>query len=258
MDGYASAKRAVFDRQTDADLAVIGIDDPASREIAAWLRERPARVVTVSGGAAADIGLRDGVLGDAAGALAVMADAKALPGAHNAQDAAAAAAMALFLGVPRAAIAPGLAGFPGLPHRQQRVAEHRGVVFVNDSKATNADAVSHALGSYDRLVWVAGGLAKAGGIEPLAEYFPRIAHAVLIGRDAPVLAATLASHGVPHEIAGTLDRAVPAAEAAARRTGTPVVLLSPACASFDQFSGYDARGARFAELARGLACGSVG
>src|SRR5690606_8012755 len=125
--------------------------------------------------------------------------------------------------------------------------------FVNDSKATNADSAARALASYDRVVWIAGGEAKEGGIASLAPYFPRIAKAFLIGRDAPVLAATLAAHGVAHEIAGTLDAAVPAAAAAAFAGAAPVVLLSPACASWDQFTGFDARGARFRELARGLA-----
>jgi UDP-N-acetylmuramoylalanine--D-glutamate ligase len=105
---------------------------------------------------------------------------------------------------------------------------------------------------YDRLVWIAGGQGKAGGIAALAPFFPRIAGAVLIGRDAPDFAATLAAAGVPHRIAGTLEAAVPEALATARRTGAPVVLLSPAAASFDQFSGFEARGARFAALARAL------
>jgi UDP-N-acetylmuramoylalanine--D-glutamate ligase len=101
---------------------------------------------------------------------------------------------------------------------------------------------------YDPVVWIAGGIAKAGGITPLAPYFPRIARAVLIGRDAANMAATLAANGVPHEIVETLDRAVPVAFAQARRTGAHIVLLSPACASFDQFSGFEARGDRFRDL----------
>ena len=104
-------------------------------------------------------------------------------------------------------------------------------------------------------MWIAGGIAKDGGIEALAPLFPRIARAFLIGRDAPALAATLAARCVKHEIAGTLDAAVPAAFAAARAAGAPVVLLSPACASFDQFSGFDARGDRFAALVSQLARG---
>jgi UDP-N-acetylmuramoylalanine--D-glutamate ligase len=113
-----------------------------------------------------------------------------------------------------------------------------------------------ALVCYDRLIWIAGGMAKEGGIEPLVKLFPRIARALLIGRDAPEFAATLARHGVKFDLVGTLDAAVPAAFAAARSENAPIVLLSPACASWDQFTGYDQRGDRFAELARALRPGS--
>jgi UDP-N-acetylmuramoylalanine--D-glutamate ligase len=181
--------------------------------------------------------------------------APALPGAHNAQNAAAAVAIARrFIPVRDAAriIPPALESFPGLPHRQQRIGTVAGVTFINDSKATNADAAARALGCYDRLVWIAGGESKQGGIDSLAPFFPRIAGALLIGRDASQLAARLATAGVPHELSGTLEAAVPAAFAAARRAGAPIVLLSPACASFDQFTGFDARGDRFAALVHAL------
>jgi len=241
MAGYAAAKRAIFDRQTANDLAVIGTDDPPSREMAEWLRSRPAKVVAISGPASTELSRA----------------APALPGTHNAQNAAAASAIAEWLGVPREAITRGIASFPGLPHRQQLVATIDGVTFINDSKATNADAAERALGCYDRIVWIAGGIAKDGGIAPLAPYFPRIASAFLIGRDAAELSATLAAHRVRHSIAATLEAAVPAAFDAARAQAAPVVLLSPACASFDQFSGFDARGDRFIALVHGLACGKA-
>ena len=253
MAGYALAKRAVFNRQNAADVAIIGIDDGDSRALAEQLRARPARVVTISGCQPADICREQGILRDASGDILRMSDAPALPGAHNAQNAAAAAAMAFVLGVSRADVAAAIRGFPGLAHRQQRVGTIGGIAFVNDSKATNADAAARALSCYERIVWIAGGIAKAGGIEPLAPLFPRIARALLIGRDGPAFAATLAAHGVAHQIAGTLDAAVPAALAAARATGAEVVLLSPATASFDQFSGFEARGERFAALVADLA-----
>jgi len=253
MGGYAAAKRAVFDRQRAGDFSVVGIDDALSQEMAAWLAGRPGTVVTISGSVPAEFWAAGSVLRDRLGPILDLADAPTLPGAHNAQNAAAAAAMATALGVTRADIAQWVKTYPGLPHRQQRVAETGGIIFINDSKATNADAAARALGCYERLVWIAGGIAKEGGIAPLSPFFKRIAHAVLIGRDAPSFAATLAAHGVPHTIAGTLDEAVPAAFAAARATGARVVLLSPACASFDQFSGFDARGDRFAALATALA-----
>ena len=239
MGGYALAKRAIFDRQQADDLAVIGVDDAGSRDMAAWLDTRPAAVVRVSG---AEPGLASG---------------PALPGAHNAQNAAAAGAMARYFGATGEVIAEALLSFPGLPHRQQRIVSIDGVTFINDSKATNADAAERALVCYDRLVWIAGGMAKEGGIEPLVPLFPRIARALLIGRDAEQFAATLARHGVPFDSVGTLDAAVPVAFAAAKATGSPVVLLSPACASWDQFTGYDQRGDRFAELARGLQAGGA-
>ena len=254
MAGYAAAKRAIFAGQEAGDAAVIGIDDAPSRTMATWLRQRPGRVRTVSGvSAEADVSGAGGIVRDAAGPIIAMADAPALPGAHNAQNAAAAAALALALGTSRDAVAHGIASFPGLAHRQQRVGAIGGVVFVNDSKATNADAAARALGCYDRIVWIAGGIAKAGGIDDLVPFFPRIVETFLIGRDAPAFAATLAAHGVAHRIVGTLDAAVPAAYQAARASGTGVVLLSPATASFDQFTGFEQRGERFAALMRELA-----
>ena len=234
MAGYAMAKRAIFDRQVAGDLAVVGVDDAGSRDMAGWLDARAARVIRVSGNDTA------------------LASGPALPGAHNAQNAAAATAMARFFGVSDAIIARGLVTYPGLPHRQQRIVTIDGVTFINDSKATNADASERALDCYDRLIWIAGGMAKEGGIEPLAPLFPRVARAVLIGRNAPEFAATLTRAGVPFDMAGTLEAAVPAAFAAAKASGAPTVLLSPACASWDQFTGYDQRGDRFAALARGL------
>jgi UDP-N-acetylmuramoylalanine--D-glutamate ligase len=252
MDFYVRAKSAIFARQTTADLAVIGVDDNWGQQ-ALRLSASPARVVRVSGGPNADVFFRDGVVCDAEGTILPMSEAPTLPGAHNAQNAAAATAMALFLGVARADIAAGLRSYPGLPHRQELITTIDGIAFVNDSKATNADSTAWALGCHDRIVWIAGGMAKEGGIEALAPYFPRLVRTFLIGQDAPILAATLAAHGIAHETVGTLEAAVPAALAAARATGTPVVLLSPACASFDQFSGFDARGDRFADLARSLA-----
>lgn len=247
MHGYAAAKAQIFARQQAEDLGVLGQDDEFSTSMAAAIRGRLAPVSglrRVPGG----IWAEGTVLRDEAGPIADLRDAPALPGSHNAQNAAAAAAVAFEAGLSHSEVATGLAGFPGLPHRQERVGTLAGVTFINDSKATNADSAARALASYERVVWIAGGLAKEGGIDSLAPLFPRVARAVLIGRDAPMLAATLAAHGVPHEIAGTLDAALPAAAAAARGGAAPVVLLSPACASFDQFTGFDARGERFRTL----------
>ncbi len=234
MQGYIDAKLRIFARQTGDDLAVIGLDDEASRLLAG--AGTTASLHTVSGAAPG-------------GLASALADAPALPGAHNAQNALAAAAMARHFGLDAAQIAGALASFAGLPHRQRIVTTIDGIAFVDDSKATNADAASRALGCYDRLVWIAGGIAKSGGIEELAPYFPRIALTLLIGRDAPALAETLAAHDAPHRLVDTLEAAVPQALEAARRLSCPVVLLSPACASFDQFASFESRGQAFARLA---------
>jgi UDP-N-acetylmuramoylalanine--D-glutamate ligase len=229
MAGYAAAKRQIFARQTADDVAVVGIDDELSRAMADSLRGGPARLITIT--SAADIARGD-----------------TLPGSHNAQNAAAASALATALGAPPVAIAEGLKTYPGLPHRQERVRRVGGIAFINDSKATNADSVARALACYDRVVWIAGGMVKAGGIESLAPFFPRVAEAFLIGRDSGILAGTLAAHGVKHRDVGTLDIAVAEAWTAARRGAAPVVLLSPACASWDQFTGFEQRGDVFKNI----------
>nr|WP_295743254.1 UDP-N-acetylmuramoyl-L-alanine--D-glutamate ligase [uncultured Acidocella sp.] len=233
MAGYAAAKRKIFARQDETCLAVIGMDDAPSREMAAWLRTRPAKLLEISG------------KGQETGA-------PALRGEHNAQNALAAAALAMGLGVKQAAIAEGIMSFPGLPHRAQLVAERDGVRFINDSKATNADAAARAMGVYERFVWIAGGTGKEGGIDDLASLFPRIEKAYLIGRDGPAFAARLNEAGIANEVVETLDRAVPAAYATAK-AGSGVVLFSPAAASFDQFPNFEVRGARFTALAKGEA-----
>jgi UDP-N-acetylmuramoylalanine--D-glutamate ligase len=250
MAGYARAKRGIFDRQGGAQTAVIGIDDAESRAMADAMHG--PMVIRISGEQDADVWADGTMLRDADGVIVDLREAAALPGTHNVQNAAAAAALAGAMGIARAAIAAGIRSYPGLAHRQQRVVEREGVVFVNDSKATNADAAARALGCYQRVIWIAGGMGKAGGIETLAGYFPRVAEALLIGRDAAVFAATLAAHGVRYRIVQTLERAMEAAFDAARRLDAPVVLLSPAAASWDQFTGFEQRGERFAELARGL------
>jgi UDP-N-acetylmuramoylalanine--D-glutamate ligase len=226
--------------------------------MAAWLDTRLGKVVRVSGSGSPspNFFVENGYLRDRMGPILRMADTVALPGAHNAQNAGAAAAIATFLGVQRERVAAGIASYPGLPHRQQRVVTVDGVTFVNDSKATNADSAEKALICYDRLIWIAGGMGKEGGIVPLVPYFPRIARAMLIGRDAPIFAETLKQHRVPFDMVETLDAAVPAAFAAAKREAAPIVLLSPATASWDQFKSYEHRGERFVELARGLAAES--
>jgi len=248
MAGYAAAKARVL---AGNDLAVIGTDDADTRAVAA---AHAGPVIPISGSTPRPGGVwaEGTVLRDDAGPIADLSDAPALPGPHNAQNAAAAAALALALGIPHATIAAALLTYPGLPHRQERVGEVGGVAFLNDSKATNADSAAYALACHGRVVWIAGGVPKAGGIAPLAPLFPRVAEALLIGEAAEDFAATLAAHGVPHRVVGTLEAAVPAALAAARATGSGAVLLSPACASFDQFRSFEARGDAFRALVAAL------
>jgi UDP-N-acetylmuramoylalanine--D-glutamate ligase len=249
MAGYAAAKARVLKGN---DLAVLGMDDAETRAVAA---AHVGQVVPVSGLSPQPGGIwaEGSLLRDEAGVIADLSQAAALPGIHNAQNAAAAAALAFRLGIAREVVAAALLTYPGLPHRQERVGAVRGIAFLNDSKATNADSAAYALACHERVVWIAGGVPKAGGIASLAPYFPRIDQALLIGQAAEEFAATLAAHGVPHRIVGTLEAAVPAALEAARRTGSAAVLLSPACASFDQFTSFEARGDAFRALVAYLA-----
>ena len=177
----------------------------------------------------------------------------ALRGLHNAQNAACAAAAALALGLSPEAIQAGLRSFPGLAHRMEEVGRRDAVLFVNDSKATNADSAAQALACFGDIFWIAGGKPKTGGIESLREFFPRIRKAYLIGEAADEFAATLAN-AVPYEIAGTIDNALAAAarDAQASPAREPVVLLSPACASFDQYRNFEVRGDAFRALVRAL------
>jgi len=191
--------------------------------------------------------------GGTARAVAHIGGIGSLRGLHNAQNAACAAGAALALGLREDAIQAGLVSFPGLAHRMEQVGRQDNVLFVNDSKGTNADAAARALASFTDIFWIAGGRAKTGGITSLAGFFPRIRKAYLIGEAADEFAATLEGR-VPFAATGTLDRAVAlaAADAAASGLAEPVVLLSPACASFDQYPNFEVRGTAFRELVLGL------
>jgi len=189
-----------------------------------------------------------------AGRFADLAGIGSLRGRHNIQNALAAGAAAMALGVPAAEVAAALATFPGLAHRLEEIGRLEGTLFINDSKATNADSAATALAAFESDVyWVLGGRAKQGGIASLAPFFARVARAYLIGEATEEFAATL--HGrVPCERCGTLDRAVAAAtrDAAASGAPAPVVLLSPACASYDQYRNFEIRGDAFRALVAAL------
>lgn len=252
MENYAAVKARMFAKAGQGDTAIIGIDDPWSEAIAdtvsgladvrrvSVVREHPDGISAPNGllhdrrngGVVAEIDLRD---------------MPSLRGRHNWQNAAVAYATACALGMKENEIKGAMHSFPGLAHRMQQIAHRGNVIFVNDSKATNADAAEKALASFDDIYWVAGGIAKSGGIDALKPYFPKIRHASLIGVAAKDFAATLGGAVSHHEV-GTMDLAVAeaAALAAASTAGNPVVLLSPACSSFDQYKNFEVRGDAFA------------
>lgn len=251
MQHYADVKERLV---AGSQVAIVGVDDSYSTLIADRIERAGVTVKRISRRNVLADGLYaegSGIVLSETGAARQIADLSGidtLKGGHNAQNAAAAIAACLSVGVSEEEIRQGLASFPGLKHRMQPVGRIGAVTFVNDSKATNADAAAPALSSYERIFWIAGGLPKAGGITSLAPLFPRIRKAYLIGEAAPEFAATL-GEAVPFEISGTLDRAVAHASAdALSAEGGGVVMLSPACASFDQFRNFEVRGDAFVSL----------
>jgi UDP-N-acetylmuramoylalanine--D-glutamate ligase len=246
---YAAVKERLV---ANAEIALVGIDDEPCRAIYARLKARAgmARVIAVSGAESplADVWVSEHRVmakGEAAPA-ADLAGARALRGAHNGQNAAFAYAAARALGVERDRIARAFETFPGLAHRMEEVGRLGRVLFINDSKATNADAAEKALLSFHDIHWILGGKSKAGGVDPLRPLFPRVVKAYLIGEASDEFSRTLTG-AVPFECYGILSAAIEAAAEDAARSDAhePVVLLSPACASFDQFANFEARGDAF-------------
>ena len=260
MAGYVAAKRRIFARQEKPQAAVVGIDDAITRELVVELAATGAQtIIFISAEDRAIGGVRvekeklvDDMTGDGTPVLDLRKLPR-LPGQHNWQNIAAAYATARCLGIEVPAIVAAIKSFPGLAHRQELIATIDGVRYVNDSKATNADAAAKALACYDAIYWIAGGIAKEGGIASLAPFFPRIRRAFLIGEATDAFGATLDGR-VPLERCGDLGKAVAAARDAARADGAAdaVVLLSPACASFDQFTDFEARGNAFRHLVEAL------
>jgi UDP-N-acetylmuramoylalanine--D-glutamate ligase len=255
LPGYIAAKRHIFDNQRPVDVAVIGVDDaPSKAEAVRLAGTRKTIGVTVRGNIPAGVSVHDGILRDAGDGTRVdLRGIKTLPGAHNWQNAAAAWAACRALGLSAAAVEQGLRSYPGLAHRQERVAVIGDIVYINDSKATNADATEKALAAYDTIYWIVGGTAKAEGIAPLSPWFSRVVHAFLVGASSEPFAATLEGR-VPFTRSGDLKTALDQAHAMAQREhrGGAVVLLSPACASYDQWPNFEARGDAFRSMARAL------
>jgi UDP-N-acetylmuramoylalanine--D-glutamate ligase len=257
LEHYAAVKARIFARLEDKDVAVIGIDDELCTAIASGLPTDSA-VCRISGGEAndADVKVRGHCIyrttGGSEAKVADLNNIATLRGVHNGQNAAAAVAAAEALGVPCEDVVQALSSFAGLAHRMEDVGRLGEVLFVNDSKATNADAAACALASFERIYWIVGGQAKAGGIQNLKEFFPKIEKAYLIGEAAEQFSGTL-QNAVPHEACGTLEQAVPAAARDALAAGGEVVvLLSPACASFDQYANFEIRGEAFRQAVHGL------
>jgi UDP-N-acetylmuramoylalanine--D-glutamate ligase len=261
MEGYIAAKMHLFDRARPGATAVIGVDDAASLNVADEINRRDDwRVIEASVKRPVDHGVH--VLGstllDATGEettpIVNLSELKGLRGPHNWQNAALAYAAARRLGVAPKRIARALAGFPGLPHRQQLVAGISGVSFVNDSKATNAESAATALACHRNIYWIAGGKPKSGGLSALAGQLGPIRRAFTIGEAGPDFAKWLNGHDIPAEVSGDLATATRAAFDAALKDGLDgaTVLLSPAAASFDQFANYEERGERFAAIVREL------
>ncbi|WP_199554530.1 UDP-N-acetylmuramoyl-L-alanine--D-glutamate ligase [Sandaracinobacteroides hominis] len=233
MAGYAASKLRLFQLQQPGAQAVIAVDDEWTRA-AADAVPAGVRVTRVS---AADVSVHD------------QARWPALQGPHNAQNIACAATAARILGIGGAAMEAGLASFPGLPHRMEIVGTVGGVRYVNDSKATNPTSVAPALQAFERLHWILGGQAKTAELDACLPHLGQVKAAYVIGEAAPVFAEILKPL-VPVVEAGTLEVAV--ARAAADAAPGDTVLLSPACASFDQFRDYEARGRAFVSLVEGL------
>ena len=255
LAGYYQAKKNMF---RGAGAAIIGVDDEDSLRMALEVAAAGTRQVfpisvlrPVEGG----VYVLDGVLYDAMfGPPQKQADMTmaALPGSHNHQNAAAAYAAARMMGVPAGKIIHAMQSFPGLAHRQYPVREINSVTYINDSKATNAAAAEKALACYRDIFWIAGGKAKEGGLGGLESYMGRIAGAFTIGDAMEEFSLWLEKQGVAVTRCETLARAVPAAHEAAQKLGRGVVLLSPACASFDQFQNFEERGDAFTALVLAL------
>ncbi len=228
--GYAASKARLFAMMSEGHIAVIATEDEETLKIANVFRHTretgEKTLIEVSSKAIAD-----------------QSQWPALQGPHNAQNAVVAIAAAVALGISPEAVQEGLRTYPGLPHRMERVAERDGVLFVNDSKATNPSSSAYALASYPAIHWILGGLPKSDRLDECTPMFGHVRAAYTIGEASPLFARLLAEAGKPVTESVTLDRAVSAAAAAAKPG--EVVLLSPACASFDQFKDYEARGDAF-------------
>jgi UDP-N-acetylmuramoylalanine--D-glutamate ligase len=255
MAEYIAAKCHIFNRQKQEDTAILGVDDPISEAICReMITKGTQRVIPISGSKPVQHGVyvKNGFLHNCLGGQEMSAslkEIKSLQGAHNWQNAAAAYAAAFTYGLSHDVIMAAMQTFPGLVHRMQWLGARRGVQYVNDSKATNANAAEKALMTYDNIYWILGGIPKEGGITSLTQYFPKIRHAYIIGEAIPSFVQVFGAE-VLHAGYASLAKAFGEARADAEREKQPgaVVLLSPACASFDQFKNFEERGDAFVQM----------
>lgn len=235
MENYAASKERIVE---DPGAAVIGVDDEYGRRIYERAKAKGERKVI-------PVSVKEDHLTKA------MVQSL-LKGEHNYQNALAACAACREMGVDEDDIVKGIQSFPGLSHRQFLTRTINGVAYINDSKATNADAASKALASYDDIYWIAGGQPKEGGLKGLESFAGKIRESFLIGEAMNDFAAWMKANKIPCHLCGTLDVAISDAHGAAQKNKKGVVLLSPACASWDQFSSYQERGDLFMKLVNGL------
>jgi len=247
IENYVKAKQKIFQ---GAGCAVVCVDDEYSKKVYRELTI-PNKIGVSCIDPSADIYVKDGIIHDGDHRVNIE-KAEALQGQHNYQNAAVAYGIAKAVGI--IPLAEDFNTFGGLDHRQQIASKIGNLLFVNDSKATNAEASEHALKRFQgqRIYWIAGGVPKSQGIVPLKGYFKTITHAFLIGQAQKDFAETL-NGGAPYTLCKDLDEAVLKALEMYKNQGdenTPsVVLLSPACASFDQFKNFEHRGAEFKKAA---------
>ena len=261
MEGYVKAKQRIFD---GSGKAIIGIDDKHSTQMMEDVRKtgiRDVYAISTAKAVARGAYVEKGVLFEASGKqpteIGSVSGFKSLPGVHSQQNILAAYMACRQAGCVAEDILKAFATYPGLPHRLHTVRVINGVAYINDSKATNADAAGKALMSYPHIYWILGGLPKEGGLNGLEKMMDRIRHAFVIGEAAADFAQWLEDRGVSVTQCGVLEQAVKQAHIMAQRDrgepgGAGVVLLSPACASFDQFRSFEHRGDSFSDLVESL------
>jgi UDP-N-acetylmuramoylalanine--D-glutamate ligase len=254
LENYIAVKKRIFKAHSSAQTAIIGVDDAASEAV--WqelLTTQPVIPVSVKRNLGEGVCFQENWLMDGSDRVLDVTTLPALKGVHNFQNVAIAYGVCKTLGLEKSEIIEAMQTFPGLAHRQECVGMLKNIQFINDSKGTNADATAKALATFDKIYWIAGGKAKSDGIESLSSYFPKIVHTFLIGEAQEEFAHTLEGR-VPYTKSGTMEQAVTGSYQLALANGIPnsIILLSPACASFDQFEDFEHRGNVFCQLVRSL------